>query len=92
MWMAYALNLNNYQLSRLTLKEFVNLWQGYIWRKQQQENTIAGLVTVWIANTAGKSLKKNISIEQVFKDGRFKKALTDDDKAMIAELYGEEVK
>ena len=92
MWMAYALNLNNYQLSRLTLKEFVNLWHGCIWRKQQQENLIAGLVTVWIANTAGKSLKKNISMEQIFKDGRFKKALTDDDRAIIAELYGEEVK
>ena len=69
MWIGYALGLNNEQLSRLTLKEFVNLWHGYIWRKQQQENMLAALVTVWIANTAGKSLSKNLSIENIFKDG-----------------------
>ena len=88
MWMAYALGLNNEQLSRLTLKEFVNLWHGYIWRKQQQENMLAALVTVWIANTAGKSLSKNLSIENIFKDGRFTKPLSEDDQAIIDELYG----
>ena len=86
--MAYAIGLNNYQLSRLTLKEFVNMWHAHIWRKQQQENMIAALVTVWIANTAGKSLKKNIGIESIFKDGRFTRALSDDDRALIDELYG----
>ena len=50
---------------------------------------LASLVTVWIANFAGKVSKKRLSVEDVFEDGRFKKSvkLSEDDKEIIAELY-----
>ena len=92
MWMVYVLGLTPETLGELTLQEFINMWHAYIWKSRQRENTIAGLVTVWIANTAGKSLKKPLKVENIFKDGRFKSRLTDADREMIAELYGEEVK
>ena len=67
----------------------MELWRGYIWRKQQQENMLASLVTVWIANFAGKVSKKRIGVKDIFADGRFKKSvkLSEDDNEIIAELY-----
>lgn len=50
---------------------------------------LASLVTVWIANYAGKMSKKRISVKDIFADGRFKKStkLTEEDNEIIAELY-----
>ena len=50
---------------------------------------LASLVTVWIANFAGKVSKKRLSVKDIFADGRFKKSvkLSDDDNEIIAELY-----
>lgn len=74
----------------MTPSDVLNMWDGYRWRRQQQENMIAALITVYIANYAGKSSKKQLRLKDIFSDGRFGggKRLTDDDKAIIAELYG----
>lgn len=85
------LKLTPETLGELTWQEFVNTWHAYIYRMQQQENMIAGLVTIWIANMAGKALKKPMQIGSIFKDGRFRQRLTEADKALFEELYGEEV-
>ena len=76
----------------MTWQEFVNTWHAHIYRTQQRENMIAGLVTVWIANMAGKALNKPMELNNIFKDGRFKLRLTDEDKAVFYEIYGEEVR
>lgn len=51
---------------------------------------IASLVTTWIANYAGKSSKKRLTIKDIFNDGRFDKgkSWTEEDQAMFDELYG----
>lgn len=66
--------------------EFVNLWHGYLWRKQEKENMLASLVTVWIANSAGKSYKKQITVRDIFGDGRFSKKWNKDDDEILAEI------
>lgn len=66
------------------------MWHGYIWRRQQNENMIASLVTTWIANYAGRSSKKRVTIKDIFNDGRFDKvkSWTEEDQAMFDRLYG----
>jgi hypothetical protein len=73
----------------LTPHELSEMWHGYVWRRQQNENMLASLVTVWIANYAGKTSKKRITVKDIFNDGRFKKSteLTDEDREIIEELY-----
>lgn len=71
---------------RYTPYEIINLWHGYIWRRQQTENMLASLVTVWIANSAGKTYKKKIEVKDIFADGRFRKKWTAADDAIKAEL------
>lgn len=51
------------------------------------ETTLASLVTVWIANTAGKTLKRRITVKDVIGSKRQKIVLNDDDMAIIEELY-----
>ncbi|MDO4920926.1 MAG: hypothetical protein Q4E64_03745 [Phascolarctobacterium sp.] len=62
------------------------MWHGYIWRRQQAENILASLVTVWIANSAGKTYKNKIGVKDIFTDGRFRKKWTAEDDAIKAEL------
>lgn len=77
------------EAGELTPYELINLWHGYIWRRQQQENMLASLVTTWIANSAGKSYKKKVTVADVLPDGRFKNLKLDAaDRAIIDELYG----
>lgn len=66
------------------------MYHGYLWRRQQDENMLASLVTTWIANYAGKSSRKRVTVKDIFNDGRFNKvkAWTDEDQAMFDELYG----
>ena len=75
-----------YELRDLTPHEILEKWRGYLWRRQQQENMVASLVTVWIANTAGKVLKKPLGIKDIFKDGRFTKPWTAEDMEILEEL------
>ena len=49
---------------------------------------LAALVTVYIANYAGKSSKKTLKLKDIFSDGRFDGRITDDDRAFLDELYG----
>lgn len=49
---------------------------------------LAALVTVYIANYAGKSSKKTLKLKDIFNDGRFDERITDDDRAFLDELYG----
>ncbi len=49
---------------------------------------LAALVTVYIANYAGKSSKKTLKLKDIFNDGRFDGQITDDDRAFLDELYG----
>lgn len=51
---------------------------------------LASLVTVWIANYAGKSSKKKITLKDVFNDGRFKKRISaEEERAIIDEIWRE---
>ena len=67
------LGLNCQQIGDLTPYEVVNMYHGNRVRHREFENTIASLVTIWIANTAGKSLKKELTLKNLFRDGRFGK-------------------
>lgn len=74
-------------VAHLTPYELIELWRGYLWRREEAETTLASLVTVWIANTAGKALKKRVKVEDIIGSKRKKIELTDKDREMIKELY-----
>ena len=89
-WIVYGpLNRTYADVADITPRELLNMWHGYIWRRQQNENMLASLVTTWIANYAGKSSKGKVTVKDIFSDGRFNKTteLTDDDREIIEELY-----
>lgn len=67
-----VLALDATRIYRLTPYELLNMYEGYRVRQRQQENMLAQLVTLWIANTAGKTMKRELTLNQIFKDGRFK--------------------
>lgn len=48
---------------------------------------LAALVTVYIANYAGKSSKKTLKLKDIFSDGRFDSRITEDDRALLKEMY-----
>ena len=75
------------EVAHLTPYELIELWRGYLWRREEVETTLASLVTVWIANTAGKALKKRVKVEDIIGSKRKKIELTDKDREMIKELY-----
>lgn len=86
-WIIYGpLAMTPEEAGKYTPHELVSLWHGYLWRKQERENMLASLVTVWIANSAGKSYKKRITVKDVFADGRFQKKWTAADDAIVAEM------
>lgn len=66
-----ALNLSLEQIGNMTPYELINRYHGYLWRQERKEEMIAQFVTLWIANTAGKTIKKTLSLKDIFKDGRF---------------------
>lgn len=68
------------------------MYHGYLWRRQQQENLLASLVTTWIANYAGKSSKKKITLKDIFNDGRFRKRISAEEEAEIIKEIWREVK
>ena len=74
-------------MAHLTPYELIELWHGYLWRREEMETTLASLVTVWIANTAGKTLKKRVKLEDIIGSKRRKIELNDNDRALIQELY-----
>lgn len=76
-----------YEVKDLTPHELIELWRGYLWRREKDEETLAGLVTVWIANTAGKTLKRRVKLEDIIGSKRRKIELNDNDRAIIRELY-----
>ena len=76
-----------YEVKDLTPHELIELWRGYLWRREKDEETLAGLVTVWIANTAGKTLKRRVKLEDIIGSKRRKIELNDNDRAIIEELY-----
>lgn len=75
------------EVAHLTPYELIELWRGYLWRREEMETTIASLVTVWIANTAGKALKKRVTVKDIIGSKRRKTTLNDNDRAIIKELY-----
>lgn len=88
-WIFYAiLKKTPEECAYMTPTDVINIWNGYRWRRQQQENMLAALVTVYIANYAGKSSKKTLKLQDIFSDGRFDGRITDDDRAFLDELYG----
>ena len=82
-----ALGKTPAEVAHLTPYELIELWRGYLWRREEAETTLASLVTVWIANTAGKALKKRVKVEDIIGSKRKKIELTDKDREMIKELY-----
>lgn len=86
----YAMGGTPYEMRDYTPHEIREKWYAYLWRRKEQENTLASLVTVWIANTAGKVLKKPLTVKDVFSDGRFKKEFTADDWKIFDEIKGGE--
>lgn len=72
----------------MSIYEIVNMAHGYTVRHKAKENMLAQLVTLWIANTAGKVLKKELTMSQLFKDGRFSSDITQDEiKEILQECY-----
>lgn len=84
------LGLNSEQIGNMSIYEIINMYHGYIVRKRNSENMLAQFVTLWIANTAGKSLQKELTLKKLFKDGRFDKIFDEDETREI--LQGLEVK
>lgn len=74
----------------MTPRELMNAYHGYLWRRQQNENMLASLVTTWIANYAGKSSKKKITLKDIFNDGRFRTRISrEEEQAIIDEIWRE---
>lgn len=67
------------------------MYDGYLERRKEKENLLAQFVTVWIANTAGKSLKKELTLKTIFNDGRFDKDFDPDETMEIFNECFEEV-
>lgn len=82
-----ALGKTPYEVRNLTPYELMVLWHGYLWRREELETTIASLVTVWIANCSGKTLKKRVTVKDVIGTKKRKLKLTESDKEIIKELY-----
>lgn len=83
------LGLTGEQIGELSVYEIVNMAHGYEVRRRAKENMIAQLVTLWIANTAGKVLKKELTMSQIFKDGRFASDISTDEIQEILQEYYE---
>ena len=87
-WVFYVLKMTPEEAGKYTPIEILDLFNGYLWRRQQYENTIGALVSCYIANFAGKTTKRNVTIKDIFKDGRFKPKKQRDDREIIKELWG----
>lgn len=63
--MAYgALNLKPRDFEDLTVTEFLDLLQGYKWRKEREEEFAAYFVSC-LMNVEGKSLRNNIKVKDL---------------------------
>jgi len=71
--LAYGpLNLKPQEFEQLQPSEFLQLWDGYIWRKENNEDITAYFVC-HIMNLIGKSLKRNITPKDLLKPLRREK-------------------
>ena len=59
------------QIGEMTIYDAVNLIDGYVFKYRQMQNLLAEFVTLPVVNTAGKIVKKNLTLKDLFPDGRF---------------------
>ena len=87
--MAYgALNLRPREFEDLTVSEFLDLLQGYKWRKERKEEFTAYFVSC-LMNTEGKALKINITVKDLVAPFRNKKVIRTkkEDKKYLIEKF-----
>jgi hypothetical protein len=60
------LDLTPWEFEQLQPGEFLQLWDGYIWRQEQQEDMLAYFVSC-LMNVSGKSLKRRITPKELLK-------------------------
>lgn len=61
----------SFQIGEMTIFDAVNLIDGYVFKYRQMQNLLAEFVTLPVVNTAGKIVKKNLTLKDLFPDGRF---------------------
>jgi len=73
--LAYGpLNLKPQEFEQLQPCEFMQLWDGYVWRKEHNED-IAAFFVCHLMNLEGKILKRNITPKELLKPLRREKVL-----------------
>ena len=84
----FVLGYTSLEIGELTIFDAVNLIDAYVYRMHQRQNMLAEFITLPIWNSAGKMAKKNITIRDIFNDGRFD-ALDKADEDEIAAIARE---
>lgn len=70
----FVLGYTSEQIGQLTLFDAINLIDAHTFKTQQTQNLLAEFVTLPIWNSAGKTTKKTLKLEDFFVDGRFGKS------------------
>lgn len=64
--MAYgALGLKPWEFGKLTIDEFAQMVDGYIWRTKQQQLSTAGFVAAIINTCTSRDLKRAITVDML---------------------------
>ena len=67
----FIMGYTSAQVGEMTIYDAVNLIDGYVFKYRQMQNLLAEFVTLPVVNTAGKIVKKNLTMKDLFPDGRF---------------------
>ena len=67
----FIMGYTSAQVGEMTIYDAVNLIDGYVFKYRQMQNLLAEFVTLPVVNTAGKIVKKNLTLNDLFPDGRF---------------------
>lgn len=81
------LGLKPWEFERLQPHEFMQLWDGYRWRQEQQENLMAYFVS-GLMNVSGKKLKRLITSEDLIKPLRQPVRNRKQDEEYLMEQFG----
>lgn len=60
-----ALGLKPWEFGQLTIDEFAQMVDGYIWRTKQQQLSTAGFVAAIINTCTSRDLKKAVTVEML---------------------------
>ncbi len=67
----FIMGYTSSQIGEMTVFDAVNLIDGYVFKYRQMQNLLAEFITLPVINTAGKVVKKNLGLKDLFSDGRF---------------------